>query len=222
MFSYQALDTNASQVRLLDISAPTSHTGLISCVLRHVSLDTDPVPVFEAISYYWGGASERRDILLNGEIVSVPVNTELALRCMANGHRDRTVWIDALCINQTDNAERQQQVELMGRIYSSAQRTLVYLGERGMFSALIVDKNDGHCCADDLIDRAIDNISMLHKEIQSLLHEGQNFTNLVAPGVTFARGSSPSRTALDEAALLHFYGRPWFRSVCVLRIDDPL
>lgn len=38
-------------------------------------------------------------------------------------------WIDALCIDQEDIGEKQQQIPLMGQIYQSAQLCLVWLGE---------------------------------------------------------------------------------------------
>lgn len=39
------------------------------------------------------------------------------------------MWIDALCINQTDLSERAAQVQLMGRIYKSANIILAWIGQ---------------------------------------------------------------------------------------------
>ena len=38
------------------------------------------------------------------------------------------VWIDAICINQQDSAERASQVALMGDLYRTAQNVIVFLG----------------------------------------------------------------------------------------------
>jgi hypothetical protein len=38
------------------------------------------------------------------------------------------VWVDAICINQRDKEEREDQVAKMGRIYEDALRVVVYLG----------------------------------------------------------------------------------------------
>ncbi|KAK7511872.1 uncharacterized protein IWZ02DRAFT_509564 [Phyllosticta citriasiana] len=48
------------------------------------------------------------------------------------------VWVDALCINQHDAVEKVAQVEMMKRIYASAQSTIVWLGveDQGTKSAL--------------------------------------------------------------------------------------
>jgi hypothetical protein len=39
------------------------------------------------------------------------------------------LWIDAVCINQTDNIEKGHQVAMMGQIYSSAALVVVWVGE---------------------------------------------------------------------------------------------
>jgi hypothetical protein len=38
------------------------------------------------------------------------------------------IWIDALCINQSDNVEKAIQVPLMGSIYTNARQVIVWLG----------------------------------------------------------------------------------------------
>jgi len=39
------------------------------------------------------------------------------------------MWIDAICINQNDISERNNQVRQMGAIYSQASQVVVWLGE---------------------------------------------------------------------------------------------
>jgi len=43
--------------------------------------------------------------------------------------RSEFIWIDAICINQNDIDERNEQVSLMSRIYASAQYVFAWLGE---------------------------------------------------------------------------------------------
>ena len=52
-----------------------------------------------------------------------------ALRRLRLQEAIRTVWTDAICINQQDNAEKSHQVPLMGSIYSLAKRVVVWLGQ---------------------------------------------------------------------------------------------
>jgi hypothetical protein len=39
------------------------------------------------------------------------------------------LWIDAICINQQDITEHEQQVGIMGDIYRNAKQTPVWLGD---------------------------------------------------------------------------------------------
>ena len=43
-------------------------------------------------------------------------------------YRIRTLWIDAICINQQDLRERSSQVKIMGDIYRLADRVVIWLG----------------------------------------------------------------------------------------------
>jgi hypothetical protein len=40
-----------------------------------------------------------------------------------------TLWIDQLCIDQDNPAEKATQVPLMGQIYSSTTQCLIWIGE---------------------------------------------------------------------------------------------
>ncbi|KAF4625929.1 hypothetical protein G7Y89_g12234 [Cudoniella acicularis] len=55
-------------------------------------------------------------------------NLDNALRVLRNHDTPRCLWIDALCINQKDDAEKSVQVALMGSIYSKALRVVIWLG----------------------------------------------------------------------------------------------
>lgn len=57
--------------------------------------------------------------------------------------RDETkiviIWVDALCINQQDNAEKLSQVSSMRYIYSTVRDTCIWLGEEADNSNYAVD-----------------------------------------------------------------------------------
>ena len=40
------------------------------------------------------------------------------------------LWVDAVCINQDDVAEKNRQIPLMGRIYSTARQTIAWVGDQ--------------------------------------------------------------------------------------------
>lgn len=56
-----------------------------------------------------------------------------------NGSPDRRaayIWVDAICINQDDIAERTAQVSIMDRVYSQARASFLWLGGADDFSTL--------------------------------------------------------------------------------------
>ena len=84
---------------------------------------------YEALSYTWGDPSNEVTIYLDDNPFQVTKNLDTALRFIRQRREPRTLWIDAICINQTDTAERNVQVGHMNIIYSHASQVLVWLGE---------------------------------------------------------------------------------------------
>jgi len=69
-----------------------------------------------------------RSINLNDCHFKLTENLELALRYLRNERFQRVFWIDAICINQADSVEREQQVKRMYEIYKNARQVVVWLG----------------------------------------------------------------------------------------------
>ncbi|KAK2773589.1 heterokaryon incompatibility protein [Colletotrichum kahawae] len=59
----------------------------------------------------------------------VTTSCAMALRRLRLAEATRTLWVDAICIDQSSVAERNHQMTLMTRIYHAASRVIVYLGE---------------------------------------------------------------------------------------------
>ncbi|KAF2495046.1 HET-domain-containing protein, partial [Lophium mytilinum] len=100
--------------------------GPICCTLTHAALSNNLR--YEALSYCWGDSSTKLSISCNGERLLVGESLYSALDHLRDSLQKPTLWIDAICINQTDIGERNSQVTLMRRIYSSCQRAVVWLG----------------------------------------------------------------------------------------------
>ena len=116
----------APTLRLL-ILEPGSGEEIIRCHLQQHDLRRKPQ--FEALSYVWGDPTNPTDIICCGEIMPVRRNLDAALRKLRRPLNQRVLWVDALCINQTDPDEQASQVEMMDYIYSCAEQVLVWLGE---------------------------------------------------------------------------------------------
>jgi hypothetical protein len=126
-YTYKALDNDPvnPQIRLLRL-LPGSHDAPIQCTIGRVGLNEPPH--FEALSYTWGTDQSLDPVICDGKTISVTSNLLAALHQFRSRSRARTLWIDAICINQADNAEKAKQVVLMRRIYTSAHRVLIWLG----------------------------------------------------------------------------------------------
>ena len=83
---------------------------------------------YEAISYCWGNCLSKTNIILNGLKFMAPSSAVTPLVYFRQSAKPRFVWIDALCIDQTNDREKEHQVAMMGAIYVSAASTLVWLG----------------------------------------------------------------------------------------------
>ncbi|KAI4132341.1 MAG: hypothetical protein LQ341_006283, partial [Variospora aurantia] len=106
--------------------------------LNHVKLDAGDPPSYEALSYTWGGNHLSHTVFVDTEDgqqqqQSLPVteNLHAALLHLRDTSSPRTLWIDAICINQDDKEERSQQVARMGDIYKSAAKVIIWLGPEG-------------------------------------------------------------------------------------------
>jgi hypothetical protein len=123
-YTYVSLDDVTKDIRLCSITPAPEGSGL-AVNLRSVKL-SDKFDSFRCLSYVWGDPGSI-SILLNGRRHNVRPNLHFLLeRMRALGIHD-DLWIDALCINQDDEAEKSEQVKLMGMIYSGARGVLVGL-----------------------------------------------------------------------------------------------
>jgi hypothetical protein len=97
-------------------------------------------PRYEALSYTWGSPENTETVFVEPTETKLPRPTattlqigrslSTALRHLRCPDTTRMMWIDAVCINQADEAERSVQVKRMSYIYKLAYRVVVWLGSR--------------------------------------------------------------------------------------------
>ena len=126
IYAETTLDPSRDEFRLLEL-APGGPDDELIATLSTASLNSPPP--YEALSYVWGDMTTPRSIRLQSYSFAITKNLKVALRGLRMLDRPRTLWVDAICINQDDLTERQAQVQLMKRIYSQSSRVLTWLGE---------------------------------------------------------------------------------------------
>lgn len=123
-FPYKPLDTRNFPIRILkplpgDISDP------LSCTLDDYANATEAG--WTCLSYTWGSEAATKEIMVNGIPLLVRSNVYDFLR-EASRRRLANLWIDSICINQSDIEERSAQVEFMSDVFGGAKLVVVWLG----------------------------------------------------------------------------------------------
>ncbi|KAL9599539.1 MAG: hypothetical protein Q9219_003783 [cf. Caloplaca sp. 3 TL-2023] len=117
-------------IRLLTLRPATCEddTSPIICTLWAAQLENAE---YDAVSYVWGNSTAVREINCNRHAIAVTVSLYGALRKLQPppGSADRTLWADAICIDQSNVAERNSQVGMMGAIYERARSVQIWLGK---------------------------------------------------------------------------------------------
>jgi hypothetical protein len=126
------------EIRLLHLHPGERQTSIH---IRLTQARLEDRPTYEALSYVWGSSTEKTPILCDevGNVLDVTNNCEAALRTLRTKDTVRTLWVDAICINQDDVEERNQQIQLMPDIYSGADRVVAFLGNESEDSNLGMD-----------------------------------------------------------------------------------
>jgi hypothetical protein len=126
-YVYSPLQASSKKIRLLTL-LPGAFGTDIHCKLHKTNLHRNFPPHYQALSYAWGLAEDLVVIHIGKGTLSVRKNLADALQHLRYPDRPRTLWIDAICVNQQDLEERSQQVQRMADIYTLAQCVVVWLG----------------------------------------------------------------------------------------------
>ncbi|KUJ09479.1 uncharacterized protein LY89DRAFT_741186 [Mollisia scopiformis] len=133
------LKLGPNNFRLLRLK-PGKREDTVVCSFQTVSLD-QPVD-YEAISYFWGGSDlgwkdsvriELEDIHKRTHAVFIRSNLCNALKSLRHPTEVRNFWVDALCINRSNQLETNHQVEMKLRIFHNAKNQCFWLGDDEVF-----------------------------------------------------------------------------------------
>jgi hypothetical protein len=101
---------------------------------------------FLALSYVWGDLTRTKQIKLNGQLFDVGENLHDALRYVSREQSalqglikaptrgGLLLWADAICLDQTNEQEKAQQIPRMGTIFSYAEHVFIWFGNMEQIS----------------------------------------------------------------------------------------
>ena len=129
-YQYSLLPLKDDNIRLLCLLPSENESAILQCKLLDYSLRSDTrIHLYEALSYVWGNQDVTLPIQVDGLEFPITINLHAALSCLRDHSFPRIIWVDAICIDQDNLQERAYQVQLMAKLYSKAQRVIVWLGE---------------------------------------------------------------------------------------------
>ncbi|KXH63427.1 hypothetical protein CNYM01_12903 [Colletotrichum nymphaeae SA-01] len=112
--------------RLIQAYLPQQEKETASERTTHANQDIIP---YDALSYCWGDSTRLcQPIHVDGKILFVTEKLLEALNYLRRDYEDRILWVDAICIDQSNVQERGHQVGWMGNLYAHADRVLCWLG----------------------------------------------------------------------------------------------
>jgi Heterokaryon incompatibility protein (HET) len=192
--SYKPL-TGQGEIRLL-ILEPGQTSDDITCSLFHVSLKASPI--YEALSYAWGDPNDTCRIKCCVRQFAITTSLYSALKQLRQTSRQKFLWADALCIDQTNIHERSQQVCIMASIYAQAERVLIWLG----------DETEDVSKSFDSVTEAIEYFRFHDDEwVNESKHTAQFWQNITAR----AENDEPNIFKHDWTPILNLIHRPWFK-----------
>ncbi|KAI0543385.1 heterokaryon incompatibility protein-domain-containing protein [Xylaria curta] len=93
------------------------------------NMNREAGPFYDAISYTWGALNFTEEILIGEEHLSITENLRDALVRFRHPTEIRSIWADAICIDQKNDEEKGRQIPSMKDIYRCASSVLVWLGK---------------------------------------------------------------------------------------------
>ncbi|KAF2820717.1 hypothetical protein CC86DRAFT_397899 [Ophiobolus disseminans] len=144
-----------------------------------------------------------RKAILNDIPITTTANLDYALRHLRYRVSTRLLWVDAISINQSNTQERNDQVQMMGKIYSIIRRVVVWIGPvddndihlRAILAAMQFHFSDGNPSTVTLFDYACSLVSLMNEQVGT--------------------SEDPKECVLD--ALFRIVSRPWFQRIWVVQ-----
>lgn len=122
---------NLRHIRLLRLLPHHNESAPLHCQLFDYPMveSGERSHMYEALSYVWGSSKKPRSLVIDGRSMSITANLHEVLLRLRDKVIERILWIDAICIDQSNIEERGDQIQNMAEIYCKANRVIVWLGE---------------------------------------------------------------------------------------------
>jgi Heterokaryon incompatibility protein (HET) len=204
-YQYSPLRKDRDEFRLIRlVPGPTS--AEIEIEIFHAPRSSS----YEALSYVWGPPERTHVALVHGPVtkrnedpsfrttIGITHSLAVAFSHLRDPTKPRVLWIDAICINQDDSAERSAEVLEMGSIYSRARQVIVWLGPSSANSRLAIETLSR--LAEGIID---------HKENRSVELKADSWTAFLHSNSEALTSNASSWFAIRDLLRRKWFSRLW-------------
>jgi hypothetical protein len=225
-FQYSPIQEK-NTIRLLLIY-PRHPSGPLNCALFQTPLLS--IPRYEAISYRWGGTGPDQEINVNGHSIMVTPNAFEVLQNRSSFWRPRLVWLDSVCIDQSNENEKAEQIELMEDIYRKAYivtaALVVDLGSldinkeiRTILGDMAADLWSSMATSPGLIEYRNGIIKHIMVSLAADLLDDLRLSYFQnqADHLSWVKKYAPQRRSWRTKAFRHFLANPWFERMWVVQ-----
>ena len=201
-YEYSLIDPEKPIFRLLRLLSGEDDDP-IQCELFETPLqELEDGITYEALSYTWGSNEITVPIIVSNNIINITENLHEALEYLRYPDMDRILWVDAICIDQSNLRERNHQVKHMRPIYIAADKVIFWLGPSADGSDLLFDWMN-------LLRDQAKSIWVTESDWQRLVSFWVDFRSDIWQGMYTFQQAQKSLKALLE--------RPWFRRIWILQ-----
>jgi hypothetical protein len=192
----EQLDLNTAPDELDEEGTLIQPTGTVKDLLGH--------PEHEWLYIKYGGVLPSSTITIDE--LELPVGGELfrAMQRLRDDKKSLRIWIDAICINQSDLQERTEHVKVMGSIYQNASKVRIWLGDEINLET--------HVC------RALRGLNKIFIELAPKL-ESQEVSSI---DKIILCQSHPNWYQIEWYALAHLFNRAWVTKTSLPSYSDTM
>jgi hypothetical protein len=127
-FRYPVLRNTKTGIRLAHILPGSGTRAIAIDLVEDFVTGSDRTP-YDALSYTWGEGARDKKVFCNGKRLPVTKTLLEALNRFRHPTDVVTLWVDWICVCQERIRERNAQVKMMGDIFKSARKVIVWLGD---------------------------------------------------------------------------------------------
>lgn len=162
LYSYRSLVQSTKEIRILILEPAEDESADLRFSFDKAEL-TNLGSIYEAICYVWGQPVLDHALhhTVESSQLSVTRNLDEAPRKLRRRSEPRRLWADAVCIDQSNDREKEAQIAILVEIFQNAEKVIAWLGqgstliERGMSLIMLSSRKIGHN-NQDIFDLATD------------------------------------------------------------------